>query len=104
MAAIYREQIAAGLGSFEDPLPDAAELGRRLAAVREAGLPAYVAVDGDGRVLGFCWARPFRADRRLRHDGRGFDPCRQRRAPARRRPRPAGGADRRLHASWAAGR
>ena len=61
MAAIYREQIAAGLGSFEDPLPDAAELGRRLAAVREAGLPAYVAVDGDGRVLGFCWARPFRA-------------------------------------------
>ena len=61
MAAIYREQIAAGLGSFEDPLPDAAELGRRLAAVREARLPAYVAVDGEGRVLGFCWARPFRA-------------------------------------------
>ncbi|MFL5337194.1 MAG: GNAT family N-acetyltransferase [Geminicoccaceae bacterium] len=61
MAAIYREQVAAGLGSFEDPLPDAAELGRRLAAVAEAGLPAYVAVDGDGRVLGFCWARPFRA-------------------------------------------
>jgi L-amino acid N-acyltransferase YncA len=61
MAAIYREQIAAGLGSFEDPLPDAAELGRRLAAVAEAGLPAYVAVDDDGRVLGFCWARPFRA-------------------------------------------
>ena len=60
MAAIYAEQIAAGLGSFEDPLPDAAELGRRLAAVRAAGLPAYVAVDDDGRVLGFCWARPFR--------------------------------------------
>jgi L-amino acid N-acyltransferase YncA len=61
MAAIYREQVAAGLGSFEDPLPDAAELGRRLAAVADAGLPAYVAIDGDGRVLGFCWARPFRA-------------------------------------------
>ena len=61
MAAIYREQATAGLGSFEDPLPDAAELGRRLEAVAEAGLPAYVAVDGDGRVLGFCWARPFRA-------------------------------------------
>ena len=61
MAAIYREQIAAGLGSFEDPLPDAAELGRRLAAVREAGLPAFVAVDVAGCVLGFCWARPFRA-------------------------------------------
>lgn len=60
MAAIYREQVAAGLGSFEDPLPDAAELGRRLAAVHEAGLPAYVAVDDECRVLGFCWARPFR--------------------------------------------
>ncbi len=61
MAAIYREQIAAGLGSFEDPLPDAAELGRRLAAVHEAGLQAFVALDGAGCVLGFCWARPFRA-------------------------------------------
>ena len=61
MAEIYREQAMAGLGSFEDPLPDAAELGSRLEAVAEAGLPAYVAVDGDDRVLGFCWARPFRA-------------------------------------------
>ena len=61
MAEIYREQAMAGLGSFEDPLPDAAELGSRLEAVAEAGLPAYVAVDGHGRVLGFCWARPFRA-------------------------------------------
>ncbi|MFO1047972.1 MAG: N-acetyltransferase family protein [Geminicoccaceae bacterium] len=60
MAAIYCEQIAAGLGSFESPLPDAAELGRRLADVRAAGLPAFVALDAAGRVLGFCWARPFR--------------------------------------------
>jgi L-amino acid N-acyltransferase YncA len=60
MAAIYAKQIAAGLGSFEDPLPDAAELGRRLAAVRDAGLPAFVALDDTGQVLGFCWARPFR--------------------------------------------
>ena len=81
MTAIYAEQIAAGLGSFEDPLPDAAELGRRLAAVRAAGLPAYVAVDGDGRVLGFCWARPFRPSPPTQ-DGRGFDP--------RRRPTRAG--------------
>ncbi len=61
MAAIYREQIEDGIGSYEDPIPDAAELGRRLATVDEAGLPGYVAVDGDGHVLGFCWARPFRA-------------------------------------------
>ena len=96
MAAIYREQIAAGFGSFEDPLPDAAELGRRLAAVREAGLPAYVALDGDGRVLGFCWARPFRAIAAYSKTVEELDPCRQRRAPARGRARAARGADRRL--------
>lgn len=60
MAVIYREQLEDGLGSFEDPIPDAAEIGRRLAAVRAGGLPAYVAVDGEGTLLGFCWARPFR--------------------------------------------
>jgi phosphinothricin acetyltransferase len=61
MTAIYLEQIASGLGTFEDPLPDAAEMARRLSAVCAAGLPAFVAQDGEGRVLGFCWARPFRA-------------------------------------------
>jgi L-amino acid N-acyltransferase YncA len=60
IATIHAEQVAAGLGSFEDPLPDAAEMGRRLDAVQAAGLPAYVAVDAAGGVLGFCWARPFR--------------------------------------------
>ena len=61
ITAIYLEQIASGLGTFEDPLPDAAEMARRLDAVRAAGLPAFVAQDAEGRVLGFCWARPFRA-------------------------------------------
>jgi L-amino acid N-acyltransferase YncA len=61
IAAIYREQIESGLGSFEDPIPDALEMGRRLAEVRAAGLPAYVALDRRDKVLGFCWARPFRA-------------------------------------------
>lgn len=60
MAAIYRQQLEDGLGTFEDPVPDAAELGRRLAAVRAEGLPAIVAVDAVGQVLGYCWARPFR--------------------------------------------
>lgn len=60
MAAIYRQQLEDGLGSFEDPVPDAAELGRRLAAVRAEGLPAFVAVDAAKQVLGYCWARPFR--------------------------------------------
>jgi phosphinothricin acetyltransferase len=60
MATVYREQAMGGLGTWEDPLPDAVEMGRRLAAVRAAGLPAYVALDAQRRVIGFSWARPFR--------------------------------------------
>jgi L-amino acid N-acyltransferase YncA len=61
IAAIYREQIESGSGTFEDPIPDARETGRRLGRVRADGLPAYVALDARDDVLGFCWARPFRA-------------------------------------------
>lgn len=60
MTAIYREQVVNGLGTWEDPIPDRAEIARRLAAVRAAGLPAWVALDEQGQVLGFSWARPFR--------------------------------------------
>jgi phosphinothricin acetyltransferase len=54
ITAIYLDQIASSLGTFEEPLPDAAEMARRLAAVRAAGLPAFVSLDDHGRVLGFC--------------------------------------------------
>jgi phosphinothricin acetyltransferase len=60
MTMIYRDQVMDGLGTWEDPVPDIAEIGRRLAAVGTAGLPAYVALDGQLRVVGFSWARPFR--------------------------------------------
>jgi phosphinothricin acetyltransferase len=60
MTMIYRDQVMDGLGTWEDPIPDPAEIGRRLAALRAAGLPAYVALDAQRRVLGFAWARPFR--------------------------------------------
>lgn len=67
MAAIYRAQIEDGLGSHEDPLPDAAEMARRLAEVRAHDLPALVALDGDGEVVGYAWAAPFRAKAHYRH-------------------------------------
>ena len=60
MTAIYREQVEDGTGTWESPLPGRAELARRLAAARAAGLPALVALDRRRRVLGFSWARPFR--------------------------------------------
>ncbi|WP_051329406.1 GNAT family N-acetyltransferase [Geminicoccus roseus] len=61
IVAIYAEQLLAGLGSWEETVPDHAEMERRLAAVRAAGLPWLVATDHTGRVLGYCHARPFRA-------------------------------------------
>ncbi|MFO1073407.1 MAG: N-acetyltransferase family protein [Geminicoccaceae bacterium] len=60
MTAIYREQVEDGVGTWENPLPGRAEIARRLAAARAAGLPALVALDRRRRVLGFSWARPFR--------------------------------------------
>jgi phosphinothricin acetyltransferase len=60
ITTIYRDHLARGLGTHEDPVPDAAEMGRRLAAVTGAGLPALVALDARGVVRGFAWARPWR--------------------------------------------
>ncbi|MEO1091189.1 MAG: N-acetyltransferase family protein [Pseudomonadota bacterium] len=60
VTAIYRAQIASGFGSLEDPLPDEAEMGRRLADVLSLGLPALAATDADGDVLGYGWVTPFR--------------------------------------------
>lgn len=60
MATIYREQVVDGLGTWEDPIPGTEEIRRRLEAVQAAGLPAYVALDANRLVLGFCWAKPFR--------------------------------------------
>lgn len=67
IAAIYRAQIESGLGSFEDPIPDAPEMARRLAERCAAGLPALVALDSRNRVLGFAWASPFRLRAHYRH-------------------------------------
>lgn len=60
VTTIYREHLRTGLGSFEDPLPDEAEMARRLAAVEASQLPALVVLDDRGLVRGFSWARPWR--------------------------------------------
>lgn len=61
VTAIYLASLAEGLATFEDPQPDQAEITRRIALAQDAGLPALVALDGRGRVLGFAWASLFRA-------------------------------------------
>jgi len=57
--AIYAHHVLHGLGSFEEVPPDVAELNRRRHEVMARGLPYRVA-DGDGRVLGYAYAAPYR--------------------------------------------
>ncbi|MBI4184168.1 MAG: N-acetyltransferase [Proteobacteria bacterium] len=58
--AIYAHHVVHGLASFEEDPPGLAEIRRRWAAVREAGLP-YLVAESEGRVLGYAYASPFRA-------------------------------------------
>ncbi|MDT3720080.1 N-acetyltransferase family protein [Pseudomonas oryzihabitans] len=64
--AIYAPHVLHGSASFEVEPPDAAELGRRLAAVRAAGLPYRVAVL-DGEVVGYACATLYRPRPAYRH-------------------------------------
>lgn len=65
-AAIYAPWVAGSTASFELVAPDAAEIARRFAALREGGYPVLVAERG-GRVLGYAYAGMFRARPAYRH-------------------------------------
>jgi L-amino acid N-acyltransferase YncA len=58
-AAIYREAVRNGTGTFELDEPDDAEMGKRRAAILAQALPWLVA-ERDGRVLGYAYANQFR--------------------------------------------
>jgi len=58
--AIYARHVLKGLASFEEVPPDAAEIAKRMQAVRELGLPWLVAEAG-GEVAGYAYASPYRA-------------------------------------------
>jgi len=59
LAAIYGDAVLHGSGTFEEIPPTPEEMARRLAAVREKGLP-YLVATLDGRVAGYAYASPFR--------------------------------------------
>lgn len=59
LAAIYGDAVLHGLGTFEEIPPPAEEMARRLAAVRDKGMP-YVVAELDGQVIGYAYASPFR--------------------------------------------
>jgi len=57
--AIYAHHVRHGTASFELEPPDLEEMRRRFAAIRSQGLP-YLVAEGDGRVLGYAYAGPYR--------------------------------------------
>jgi phosphinothricin acetyltransferase len=59
LAAIYGDAVLHGSGTFEEEPPPPVEMARRLAAVRDKGLP-YLVADLDGAVAGYAYASPFR--------------------------------------------
>ena len=59
IVAIYAPYVLSSAATFELEPPDAAEIGRRLRSVQEAGLP-YLAAEVDGVVAGYTYATSFR--------------------------------------------
>lgn len=59
IAAIYGYHVLNGVASFEEVPPTAEEMARRRGDILARGLPYLVAEQG-GRVLGYCYAGPFR--------------------------------------------
>src|SRR5258705_3966812 len=55
VTAIYRHHVLHGLASFELEPPDAHEIARRYAEIRELGLPYFVA-ELQGKVAGYAYA------------------------------------------------
>ena len=55
VTAIYRHHVLHGLASVEVEPPDTAEIARRYGAIRELGLPYFVA-ESDGRIAGCAYA------------------------------------------------
>ena len=58
-AAIYAHHVLHGVASFEEVPPPADEIARRRDEIVARGLP-YLVAERDGRVVGYCYAGPFR--------------------------------------------
>jgi L-amino acid N-acyltransferase YncA len=59
IAAIYDYHVLHGLASFEEIPPDPDELASRRRDILARGLP-YLVAERSGRVLGYCYAGPYR--------------------------------------------
>ena len=61
IAGIYAHAVRFGTASFELEPPDAAEMARRQQTLLDGGYPYLVAREGNGPVLGYAYAGPYRA-------------------------------------------
>jgi phosphinothricin acetyltransferase len=59
VAAIYGHHVLHGVASFEEVPPTTDEIGRRRSEILARGLP-YLVAERAGRVVGYCYAGPFR--------------------------------------------
>lgn len=66
IAGIYGHHVLRGSASFEEVPPTIDEMRRRRDAVSAAGLPWLVA-HNEGRVVGYCYAGPYRPRAAYRH-------------------------------------
>ena len=59
ITAIYAYHVLRGVASFEEVPPEQEEIARRRSEIVKRGLP-YLVAQRDGRVIGYCYAGPFR--------------------------------------------
>jgi phosphinothricin acetyltransferase len=59
IAAIYRHHVLHGLASFEEVPPEPDEIASRRREIVARGLP-YLVAERSRRVLGYCYASPYR--------------------------------------------
>src|SRR4029077_4744914 len=59
IATIYGYHVLHGLASFEEVPPELDEIASRRRDILARGLP-YLVAEGSGRVLGYCYAGPYR--------------------------------------------
>jgi L-amino acid N-acyltransferase YncA len=59
ITAIYGHHVLHGVASFEEVPPPEEEIGRRRGDIIARGLP-YLVAERAGRVVGYCYAGPFR--------------------------------------------
>src|SRR5580658_5184684 len=60
IAAIYGHHVLHGVASFEEVPPSEAEMARRRGELVARGFPYFVA-ERDGKIVGYCYAGPYRA-------------------------------------------